>query len=341
MRLGTRVRVRETGRQAVKRIGWHGGSTVRGVALAAALGLCLASPAAANQGDAKPAVRASYLYSLSNFTGTLPFTWARVVVDETQNEVYVTEGGAVSIFNAAGMEVHRFGDDLRLGHIQDVAPLESGDLLVLSYPSYGAPPELLLCDYRGELKGRIAFSGFPQDLELGAHRMLLRGERLYLVDMTEMRLAVVDRAGAYQRHHDLGALIGLEGEQVANAGLGGFDAGPDGSLYFTVPTEFRAYRLSPEGTLETFGEAGSAPGRFGVVAGIAADRFGNVYVADTLKCVVMAFDEGFRFLGEFGYRSTRPEGLVAPRDPTVSGDGRLYVTQQARRGVSVYRVTAN
>ena len=77
---------------------------------------------------------------------------------------------------------------------------------------------------------------------------------------------------------------------------------------------FKAFQLSPDKKLASFGRSGSAPGRFGVVAGIVTDSRGNVLVADKLKSVVMVFDKNFDFLTEFGYRGSRPENLVVPDD---------------------------
>ena len=115
----------------------------------------------------------------------------------------------------------------------------------------------------------------------------------------------------------------------------------DGTLFFTVPAQFKAYRLSSAGMLESFGRPGGSPGRFGVVAGIFADRSGAIYVVDTLKCVVSVFDRDFNYLYEFGHRSYLPGGLIAPKEAAISGDGRVYVTQQANRGVNVYQIGSN
>ena len=88
--------------------------------------------------------------------------------------------------------------------------------------------------------------------------------------------------------------------------------------------------------MASFGRPGSAPGRFGILAGIATDSRGNLLVADKLKCVVMVFDKDFNFVTEFGFRGPRPENLILPDDVAVDRTGRLYVTQWRSRGVSVF-----
>jgi len=96
--------------------------------------------------------------------------------------------------------------------------------------------------------------------------------------------------------------------------------------------------LSPDGTLRSFGIKGSAPGKFNVISGIAVDEKGYYYVTDILKSAVLVFDKDFRWLKEFGYRGNRPGSLASPVD-VAAGGGKIYVSQYARRGVSVFKIT--
>jgi hypothetical protein len=79
------------------------------------------------------AVKGAFIYSLSNFTGVIPYNWSRVVADKERNEIYVLYQNMVRVFNEFGMEIYRFGDDLDLGQIADVAVDQKGDVLLLSY----------------------------------------------------------------------------------------------------------------------------------------------------------------------------------------------------------------
>ncbi|UCF09877.1 MAG: hypothetical protein JSW65_07420, partial [Candidatus Bipolaricaulota bacterium] len=65
---------------------------------------------------------------------------------------------------------------------------------------------------------------------------------------------------------------------------------------------------------------------------------GFIYVADTLRCVVMVFDRDFNFQMEFGYRGPRPDNLIGPRNLATNGRSKLYVSQVRRRGVSVFEI---
>jgi sugar lactone lactonase YvrE len=287
-------------------------------------------------------VNASYIYNLSNFTGVLPFTWVRVVPDPSRDEIYVCNGGSVHVFNETGMEIYRFGEDEQLGYIYDLVVLENGDLLLLTHLYDGSRTALVRCDYRGEVLESRPLTGIPEGWgAFRASRMIFRGEKLYVVDHSSMKVAVLDLNGSFRESIDLAAILKMNDRQVSDSGIGGFNVDDLGNVYFTVPTKFTVYRLSPQGVLESFGKSGGAPGKFGVISGITADRSGTIYVVDTLKCVVLAFDRDFNFLYEFGNRTSRPGGLVAPKEATISGAGKIYVTQQANRGVSVYRVVPN
>jgi hypothetical protein len=98
--------------------------------------------------------------------------------------------------------------------------------------------------------------------------------------------------------------------------------------------------MTPDKHVQAFGARGSSPGKFNVVSGIAADDKGNIYLTDTLRCVVMVFDKELNFRKEFGFRGLEPGNLIAPMELAVNSD-RVYVAQTRSRGVSVYRMFMN
>ncbi|MFH1019582.1 MAG: hypothetical protein V1782_03055 [Pseudomonadota bacterium] len=314
----------------------------------AALAMLLLPPfpamAEEDRAEASQAVTASYLHHLGNFTGTIPFEWVPITIDEARQEVYVLNPAehTVNIFNESGLEVYRFDTDERLGNIGGVAVLEDGDILLLCYPQRGGKAIPVRCDYRGDVREEFALTELPS--APGGFRpdqMVLRQGRLYLAETDDMRVAVFDLRGKYLEHFDLVKLLGLtikDGAPV-NVGMGGFDVDQDGALLFTVPTNFHGYRLRPGHELEEFGRAGGAPGRFNVVGGIVAGPDGLIFVTDTLKAAVLVFDRNFNFLSEFGYRGSHPESLIGPLNLAVSQRGRLYVTQLGKQGVKVFRFT--
>jgi hypothetical protein len=282
-------------------------------------------------------VRATYLYSLSNFTGPLHDDFVRLAVDRDRDEIYVIYQNLIRVFNASGMEVFSFGDDLDLGQIVDLAVDASGDLILLSYRE--ARPLVTRCTFRGVPAGSLEISGLPASLAFRPNRMIYRNGLLYFLSTTAASLILTDAGGAFRDHLDLAAIVGHDEWRTGGGEIGGFSVDDQGNVYFTVPVLFRVYRLAPDRTVTFFGRSGSAPGRFGVVAGVATDSHGHILVADRLKCVVMVFDTDFTFLAEFGYRGTRPENLIVPDQIAIDSRDRVYVTQGRRRGVSVFALT--
>ncbi len=309
--------------------------------------LGLACLLASQQATASPGVRASYLYSLSDFSGTVRYGQVGLFVDRLHNEVYAFDGEAVRVFNETGMEIFRFGENGELGAVLGMAFEESGDIYTLSLV-HGAADEsgrpdcfLIRCNYRGEPRERLRITNLPPGFSgFVPNAMASRNGRLYLVALSQMKGVVTDKRGVVERGYDFGAML-LDEKERADTEFFGFAVDDDGSLYFTAPTLFKVFKVSPDGKTASFGKAGGAPGLFSVISGVAVDSRGNIFVSDKLKSVVMVFDRDFRFLAQFGERGTRPGNLVGPTDLALDGAGRLYVTQLQNRGVSVFSLNGN
>jgi len=285
-------------------------------------------------------VTGKYMHNLSNFYGNVGYDWCRPYFDLKTGEIYVASGGTVQIFNSAGMEIYTFSDG-ELGTIQDISTDVGGNILTLSwkYPDFFIGK----CNYRGELKKEIRPTGIPADgyPDFSPNRMVHRNGEIYLVDRIRLRVAVLDRDGAFLRGYDIAPLIEVKDDERQANDIFGFSLDGEGNMLFTVPAQFKAYRMTPDGKIESFGKRGSGPGKFGVVSGIAADGKGNILVADTLRSVVMIFDKNFQFQTEFGYRGLAPGKLIGPRDLESDGDARVFVTQMRKRGVSVFSLSEN
>jgi DNA-binding beta-propeller fold protein YncE len=282
-------------------------------------------------------VSASYLYTLSNFSGILPVSWVDIAVDEARNEVYVIPGQSVKIFNDRGMEVYSFNEAGDIAGVMDVAVDDEGNIILLS----NAPREIIRCNYRGEPISKMELKNLPPEFSgFFPNRVFFRKGSFYFASLSSLRVVVTDRAGVFRDGYDIAALIKLEQAERKDADIVGFSVDREGNILFTMPVMAKAYVLSPDKQVRSFGMAGSAPGRFGVVGGIAADASGKfILVADTLRCVVMIFDRDFKFQTEFGFRGLRPENLVGPMELAIDSRNRLYVAQLRDRGVSVYQLT--
>jgi DNA-binding beta-propeller fold protein YncE len=168
---------------------------------------------------------------------------------------------------------------------------------------------------------------------------------LYLIDPQSLAILIIDKKGRFVEAHNLKSPLRrfTDGDrkkrkELKDIDIGGFDVDEHGNMFFSIPSMFTVFRVSPEGELAAFGKSGSSPGKFGVVSGVAVDDMGNIYVTDRLRCVVSIFNSDFVFLKEFGHRGHRPSNLVVPTDIAISREGRVYVSQAANRGVSVFKV---
>ncbi len=211
-----------------------------------------------------------------------------------------------------------------------------GDFLLLSV--WQDEASVVRANFRGEFKERILPTGLPSSIPrpFVASAIGWARERIYLADLSGMRVVVLGMDGAFQAFHDLAKLCDVA-DKRADHGVKGFRVAPNGDILFTVQPLFKAYVLSVDGAFRPFGVRGSAPGKFNVITGIAVDEKGFYYVADILKSAVLVFDKNFRWVKEFGYRGNKPGSLFAPID-VAAGDGKVFVSQFARKGVSVFEV---
>jgi DNA-binding beta-propeller fold protein YncE len=271
----------------------------------------------------------------------VPSNWATISIDEARDEIYVTDSqsGIIRIYNDRGMEVYRFGDDWSSGRLLlDAAARKDGNILVLTQKF--SQNSIVICNFRGEFLTDLALQDFPADFSgFSPTDMDYRNGRLYLLDNNSLQLAVTDSNGFFLSGYDLGAMLEIEPQKRNVTQIGGFSVDRAGNIFFTVPVIFSAFRLSTDGKLAVFGKPGSAPGRFNIVGGIVADDEGYIYVADRLKSAVIIFDRDFKFLHEFGYRGRKPNNLIAPNDIGLDAAGRLYVSQLASIGVSVFKIS--
>ncbi len=283
------------------------------------------------------AFAASYLHQLTTTGGPLASSVATLAYDPFHHELYVISAGVVRVFNAVGMEIYAWPEDPALGSVWGVAPLEDGDVLALRYQ--GPRPSVLRCNFRGEPVEELQIDGlssaFASDFRPQA--IVSAQGKVLLADRSSKQVLIVDLASASTTSVDLAALLGLD-ERHKDDDIDGFTVDGQGNLVVTVAAAFKVFVVAPDGTVRGFGRSGSAPGKFGTVKGVAVDEAGHFYVADRLKSAVMVFDQEFKFLGEFGHAGNRPGSLYSPYN-VLFAEGRLYVSQQARRGVAVFQIS--
>ena len=302
---------------------------------------------------------ASYLYTLSNFTGVYPISWAKIDVDPAKDDIYVVSLTKIKVFNENGMEIYTFNETGELGWVKDMAVHSSGDILVVAFRPQEGRNVISRCDFRGEQVSTIELKGLPDEYkDFTPNRVVIRNDTLYLANTEAVQVIVADMSGEFQKVYDIAAIIQKDiekeyaGDNVQkereqkreqlDAGMTGFTVDGQGNILFTNSALARVYQVSPEGTLRSFGKRGSSPGKFGVPGGVIADASGKyLLVADTLRCVVLVFDRDFKFVTEFGVRGYKPGNLVGPMYMAVDGKNRVYISQLRNRGVNVYQIAGS
>ncbi len=303
---------------------------------------------------------ASYLYHLADFNGPVASQWARIAVDRQQGEVYTLNrtDSAIQIFSDTAMQTFGFGENLALTSAVDIAAGDNGEIFVL----YRFPVATLKrLNYRGEPIGEIKTNELTKELASFTPDFLdYQQGHLLLADAESMQVIAITPAGELLQRYDFRreiaemikanepgkprnqAQLKKVQEDLATlkgANMSGFSVDGEGTIYFTIAPLFSAFRAAPQTKLEGFGVPGGAPGKFGVVASIEADRQGNIFVSDRLRCVVLMFDHNLDFQMEFGYRGTEPQNLVVPDDLAIdTHNHKIYVAQAANRGVSVFTI---
>jgi hypothetical protein len=274
-----------------------------------------------------------HAYDLADYQGEVELSWAKVAYDPEHHELFVVAGETVSVFKR-GLKVFEFKTAPEVGLAFSVAPLENGDLLVASVR--GA----FRLDFRGGLIGRFEVKGAPGGLADFRPNFVQRvAGKLYLASTPAHRVLVVEEDGTFVASYDLAALA-FKNKVTDDHEITGFSVDPQGNLLFTVPALFKAYIVSPDGSVRDFGTPGSRNGGFNVVGAIVRDQRGILYVADVLRSVVIVFDHELQYVGEIGGLGTHQESLFAPASLAV-GDDFLFVSQGASRGVRVFRVVAD
>lgn len=287
--------------------------------------------------DVAAAIDTSFLYTLSNFSGTVPYNWGRVFADKERDEIYVLYKNIISVFNSSGMEIYRFGEDFDLGLIYDAVLDRKGDILMLTYR--GSEYDIIRCNFRGDPLGKIEIKNLPSEFsDLSPDRMDYRDGKLYLVSRRQMKI-IVTSDGQFETGYDFPSLLNLSEKERQSTEINGFSVDSNGNILFTIAVLFKAFKLSPDGEIESFGTPGGTPGKFGVVSGIVSDSHGNYLVADQLKSAVMVFNSNYELLTQFGFRGVGPGSLIRPRALTIDSRDRVYVTNGARRGISVFKIT--
>lgn len=80
----------------------------------------------------------------------------------------------------------------------------------------------------------------------------------------------------------------------------------------------------------------TSPGDFAKPSGLAVDKDGNLYVADTLNNRIEVFDADGQFIRTFGKAGDGPGYFARPKGVAIDGDGHIWVADGVQDRVQVF-----
>ena len=283
--------------------------------------------------QASAEVKSTFLYSLANFHGKVPYSDVRVRVDRARDEVYVVERGIIRVFNKTGMEFYLFGDNPELESIYDLAVDEKGGfpaVIVQLYPP--RRPEIFPHPLQlpGRCEGETDSDGAGLSIfsRFFPNYMFYRDGKFLFLGSSSMQVVVTDRNGVFQNGYNLADILEIPEKDRPDTEIFGFSLDAEGNMLFTVPVLFKAYVVTPEENWR-----GLREGRLRTRAVRNRQRHRQGRPGELPRggapsqAVVMVFDKDFRFVQEFGYRGDKPANLIRPNELAIGNAGKIYVTQ--------------
>jgi DNA-binding beta-propeller fold protein YncE len=252
-----------------------------------------------------------------------------VTADLHTGEVFVCDArmSRILVFDSQGLFVYEMPGGDAFSAPQDVAVDPEGRLVVVgSHDRRAAVVEL---DFDGLFRREIRLSGLGEGLEeprFGSVALSPTGDRLYLLDTSNLRVFICDRDGAVQGAIDLAA--GLSPRARRDLIPGHVDVYGD-TLVVAVPSfsQIRLYDL--DGTLrrET-GVKGTASCTLGFPTAAALTRDGDLVIVDQQRMQILRWNaEANRCLGDYIGYGNLPGFLYYPMDLALDGAGRIFVAQ--------------
>jgi sugar lactone lactonase YvrE len=204
------------------------------------------------------------------------------LVVDSRGDLYVLDSEPSWIYRFAtdGTPLGRFaGPEARLFHPRGLA-IDEADRL---YVSDTGGCRVVVYSTAGERLSQLGWKGDGPGELLEPTDVALDGwGAMYVVDTSNQRVQHLDPWGSYRAEWPIPAAGPYNGPHLALA--------PDGSLFMTAPERHQIQRYAPDGTLRgEWGSLGIGAGQFCTPVGLAIDRAGNVYVADTLNHRVQRF----------------------------------------------------
>jgi len=261
-----------------------------------------------------------------------------VTADPHTGEIFVCDSrfNRILVFDSDGLFLYEMPGGDAFASPQDVALDPDGYLLVTA--SRDRERTIVELDFDGLFRRVIRLSGLPEGSSAPRINSLAispSGDRLYLLDIENLRVWITSRNGEVAGSIDLAE--GLAEKEARDMILGHIDVSGDTVLVAVSSfSQIRLYELSGK-PLGTVGIRGTARCTLGFPTAAARSRDGELVIVDQQRMLVMRWDpEANRCLGEYIGLGDAPGYLYYPMDLALDRAGRLLVSQGFEGRVQMY-----
>jgi hypothetical protein len=262
-----------------------------------------------------------------------------VTTDLHTGEVFVCDSrmNRVLVFDSEGLFLYEMpGGDTFTGP-QDIAIDPDGRLVVAA--SYELRPAVIELDFDGLFLREVRLSGLPEGAApplVGSLAISPRGDRLYLLDYSNLRVWITDRDGAVRGSIDLSE--GLSEKQARDIIIGHVDVyGETVLVAVSSSAQVRLFDLEghPGKTLGMRGTAGCTLA-FPTAAALAGDD--ELVIVDQQRMVVLRWSvSSNKCLGDYLGLGDAPGYVYFPMDIALDRSGQLFVAQGFEGRVQMYQ----
>jgi len=254
-----------------------------------------------------------------------------VYFDVTDKLIYVanTEGHRIDVFKEQGEYVFSFGqfgaEPGQLSFPYGIARLPSGDLMVAE----SGNGRVQRFSAKGEYLGTLFTQPNEYKIEKPGPLHIDSRGNIYIGDISGAKVVVIDEQGKTVRTlsqvpYPHGIAVDEKNNRVLVASAGA-------KTVFAFDWEKDINQGRP---IEFKGKSGDI--NFGVIRGIAVDRWGRIFVVDSLTGLIRVFDAegGFQFaLGGTGYDDGN---LLYPNGIFIGQNDKIYVADWANHRVAIW-----
>lgn len=275
-----------------------------------------------------PAIPPKYLYSL--YEGSNKFAHPLGVTVNQQGTIYVTNNSVhtVEVIAADGRNKQSFGKQGALPgqfmYPYGIGVLPDGNLVVAETGNF----RVQILSAKGSYLGTLIEPNNKQGIHKPGPICVDSRGHIYIGDLVGSQVVEMDQSGqVFRRIGDIQYPHGIAVDEK-NRKLYISDAGRVSVKVFSLDKQDN----QPVAVIKEF-----SPGKaFSMVRGLAVDKLGRLYVADTIVDAVRVFDQAGRYLFSFGHQGFRDGEFKYPDQIFVDNLNRIYLTDLGNARVQVW-----